>query len=171
MNKDTKHSLARWLCLLWLVGSGTLTPLAQRSRAADAAALAEPRFYLLLLGFFAGVTLLLVSMGIYGVMAYLVSQRRHEIGIRIALGAQTRDVLRLVLGDGLWLTAIGIGAGALTALALGRWIRNLLYEQSATDPLTFALIALLLASVALVACYVPARRASKIDPLVALRHE
>jgi putative ABC transport system permease protein len=134
-------------------------------------ALAEPRFYLTLLGFFAGVTLLLVSMGIYGVMSYLISQRRHEIGIRIALGAQTRDVLRLLLRDGLWLTAMGISAGALTALALGRWIKNLLYEQSATDPLTFALIALLLTGVALLACYVPARRVSKIDPLTALRHE
>jgi len=132
-------------------------------------ALAEPRFYLLLLGFFAGVTLLLVSMGIYGVMSYLVSQRRHEIGIRIALGAQTRDVLWLVLRDGLWLTAMGIGAGALAALALGRWIKNLLYEQSATDPLTFALITLLLIGVALVACWIPARRAAKVDPIVALR--
>ncbi len=134
-------------------------------------ALAEPRFYLLLLNVFAGVTLLLVSLGIYGVMSYLVSQRRHEIGIRIALGAQTRDVLRLVLGDGLLLTAIGIGIGALAALALGRLIRNLLYEQSATDPLTFVAVPLLLAGVALLACWIPARRAAKVDPLVALRCE
>ena len=135
------------------------------------AALAEPRFYLLLLGVFAGITLLLVSLGIYGVVSYLVSQRRHEIGIRIALGAQTSDVLKLVLGDGLLLTLIGIGIGTLTTLALGRWIRNLLYEQSATDPLTFTLIALLLAALTMLACWVPARRATKVDPTVALRYE
>ncbi len=134
-------------------------------------ALAEPRFYLLLLSAFACVTLLLVSLGIYGVVSYLVSQRRHEIGIRIALGAQTRDVLRLVLGDGMLLTAIGIGIGVLAALALGRWIRNLLYEQSATDPLTFIAVPLLLAGVALLACWIPARRAAKVDPVVVLRSE
>ncbi len=134
-------------------------------------ALAEPRFYLLLLGVFAGITLLLVSLGIYGVVSYLVSQRRHEIGIRIALGAQTSDVLKLVLGDGLLLTLIGIGIGTLTTLALGRWIRNLLYEQSATDPLTFTLIALLLAALTMLACWVPARRTTKVDPTVALRYE
>ncbi len=134
-------------------------------------ALAEPRFYLLLLGVFAGITLLLVSLGIYGVVSYMVSQRRHEIGIRIALGAHTRDVLKLVLGEGLLLTTIGIGIGTLTTLALGRWIRNLLYEQSATDPLTFTLIALLLAALTMLACWIPARRATKVDPTVALRYE
>jgi putative ABC transport system permease protein len=134
-------------------------------------ALAEPRFYLSLFSVFAGATLLLVSLGIYGVMSYLVSQRRHEIGIRIALGAQPRDVLRLVLGDGLWLIVTGLGCGVLTALALGRWLKNLLYEQSATDPLTYVLIALLLAGVALLACYLPARRATRVDPLIALRYE
>ena len=134
-------------------------------------ALAEPRFYLLLFGVFASATLALVALGIYGVMTYLVSQRRHEIGIRLALGAQPRDILRLMLRQGLGLTALGLGAGVLATLALARWLKSLLYDQQATDPLTLALMALLLALVALLACWVPARRATRVDPLAALRCE
>ncbi|HMY76110.1 MAG TPA: FtsX-like permease family protein, partial [Blastocatellia bacterium] len=133
--------------------------------------LAEPRFYLLLFGVFAGATLGLVALGIYGVMAYLVTQRQHELGIRVALGAQPGDVVRLVLRDAMALIVVGLGCGLLAAFGLGRWLKNLLYEQSASDPLTFALISLLLAAVALAACWMPARRASRVDPLAALRAE
>ena len=104
-------------------------------------------------------------------MAYSVSERTHEIGIRMALGAQRRDVLRMVVAQGMTLTLIGVGIGLAAALALTRLMRSLLFEVSATDPVTFALIALLLSVVALMACYIPARRATKVDPLQALRHE
>jgi putative ABC transport system permease protein len=134
-------------------------------------ALAEPRFYLFLLGSFAGLTLLLVSMGIYGVMAYSVTQRTHEIGIRMALGANRGNVLRLMLKRGLSLALLGISIGIAASLALSRLIAALLFGVPATDPVTFAGIALLLLTVALLACYLPARRAAKLDPLVALRNE
>ena len=134
-------------------------------------ALAEPRFYLFLLGSFAGLTLLLVSMGIYGVMAYSVTQRTHEIGIRMAFGADSGNVLRLMLKRGLSLALLGISIGIAASLALSRLIAALLFGVPATDPVTFAGIALLLLAVALLACYFPARRAAKLDPLVALRNE
>jgi putative ABC transport system permease protein len=132
---------------------------------------AQPRFNTGLLALFALLALLLAAVGIYGVMAYAVSSRTQEIGLRMALGAQARDVLKLVVGQGMRLVAFGLALGLLAALGLTRWLKTLLFGVEATDPLTYAVIAALLAAVALLACYIPARRAMKVDPLVALRHE
>ncbi len=136
-----------------------------------AASIAPRRFNLLLLGAFGLLAFCLATVGIYGVMSYVVAQRTHELGIRLALGAQPRDVLRLVVGQGLLLSFLGVAAGLLGALALTRVLASLLFGVTATDPLVFAGTALLLMLVALVACYIPARRATKVDPLIALRHE
>jgi predicted permease len=132
---------------------------------------AQARFYTLLFALFGVTGLLLTMTGIYGVISYTVSQQTQEIGIRMALGAQARDVLKLILGQGLVLTLIGIGLGLLGGLGLTRLMQTMLFGVSATDPLTFAGVTAALALVALAACYVPARRAAKVDPMVALRYE
>jgi predicted permease len=137
----------------------------------SALSVAPQRFNMMLLGLFAGLGLALAAIGIYGVISYAVAQRTNEIGLRIALGAQTRDVIRLVLGQGLSLALLGTVLGLASAYGLTRLMKSLLFGVSATDPLTYAGVAVLLAVVALVACYVPARRATKVDPMVALRHE
>jgi putative ABC transport system permease protein len=131
----------------------------------------QPRFRTLLLSLFAALALILAMIGIYGVIAYSVTQRTHEIGIRLALGAQRRDVLQLVLRQGMRLTGIGVLAGLAGALAMTRLMQGLLFGISPTDLLTFAAIPLLLTGVALLACWLPARKATKVDPLIALRHE
>ncbi|MBO0722480.1 MAG: FtsX-like permease family protein [Blastocatellia bacterium] len=130
-----------------------------------------PRFNMLLFGVLAAVALLLAAIGIYGLMAYQVAQRTHEIGIRLALGAQKSDVLFLVMKHGMKLAVMGIVIGLGAALSLTRLIRSWLFGVSATDPLTFGGIMVLLTAAALLACYLPARRATEVDPLVALRHE
>jgi putative ABC transport system permease protein len=135
------------------------------------AAVAPPRFYALLLTIFAGVALILTMIGLYGVLAYAIAQRTHEIGIRMALGAQARDVLWLVIGQGMRLTLVGVVIGLGSALALTRLLKTLLFGVGTTDPLTFTIIALLLTFVALMACWIPARRATKVDPITALRFE
>ncbi len=136
-----------------------------------AVSLAQQRFNMLLLGLFAALALILAAVGIYGAMAYAVNQRRHEIGIRIALGARRSDVLRIVLGDGAKIALFGITSGIAGALVLTRLMASLLFEVKPTDPATFAGVAILLALVALAACYIPARRAMRVDPMVALRYE
>ena len=136
-----------------------------------AESLGEKRFSMILLGVFAGLALLLAGVGIYGVVSYIAGRRTQEIGIRMALGAQSSDVLRMVLGEGARMTAVGVMIGLLAALGLTRLMANLLFGVSATDPITFVIVSAVLALVALSACYIPARRATRIDPMAALRFE
>jgi putative ABC transport system permease protein len=132
---------------------------------------AEPRFEMLLLAVFAVVALALAAVGIYGVMSYSVSQRTHEIGIRMSLGGTRTQVLWMVVRQGMWLAVAGSAAGIGGALALSRLMIRVLYGVRPTDPITFAVVVIGLGAVALVATYIPARRATRIDPMSALRYE
>jgi putative ABC transport system permease protein len=131
----------------------------------------QPRFLTMLLTLFSSLSLVLAALGIYGVISYAVAQRTSEIGIRMALGAQTTDVLRMIGATGLRLALAGTAAGAIGAFALTRFLSGLLFGVSSVDVLTFLTMAALLIAVTLLACYVPARRASRVDPLIALRYE
>ncbi|HEX2775487.1 MAG TPA: FtsX-like permease family protein, partial [Candidatus Acidoferrales bacterium] len=135
------------------------------------ASLGSRRFNVILIGFLGIVALLLATAGVFGVMAYSVSRRTREIGVRVALGASSSDVLRMILSQGLRTIFIGVAVGIIGSLALTRTVESLLFGVTATDPLTFAGVTLLLVGTALLACYVPARRAMRVDPMVALRHE
>src|SRR5262249_16968603 len=143
----------------------------QLMRTLIADSLAQPRFRMLLFSIFGGLALVLAAVGIYGVISYSVGQRTQEIGIRMALGAQRRDVFALVLRRGMQLAGGGAGIGLIGGIALTRVLRSLLYGVTPTDLATFAGITTLLAAVALMACWIPARRATTIDPVIALRQE
>jgi len=183
---------AHWPSAFMVVRSKTSDPLALATAAQNAVAsvnkdvplanlrsmqdmlarsLLRRKFAMLLLSIFAGLAMLLAAIGLYGVMSYTVSQRTREIGIRMALGAQKEDVLKLVVGKGMRLAALGVAVGLIASSALTRLISTLLFGVSARDPITFGIVAALLGAVALLANYVPARRAAKVDPLVALRYE
>jgi putative ABC transport system permease protein len=134
-----------------------------------ASSVARPRFILVLVGVFGGVALLLAALGVYSVISYLVTQRGHELGIRVALGARATDILRLVLREGAGLAASGIAVGAVVAVLASRLLASLLYATSAVDPVAFGGVVLIMAGVALIACWVPARRASRAEVMTTLR--
>jgi putative ABC transport system permease protein len=163
--------VAQLKAMVWKVDPSIPVTKVRTMSEVMSVSLAAQRFNTFLLGVFAGVALLLATVGLYGVLAFSVAQRTREIGIRMALGAQARDVMRLVLRQGLTLSLLGVAAGVGVSLAGTRVLAGLLYGVAPTDPATFAAVALLLIAVALAACFIPARRAMKIDPMVALRYE
>jgi putative ABC transport system permease protein len=136
-----------------------------------AGSVADRRFLMMLLSAFAGLALVLAAVGVYGVMSYTVAQRRREMGIRVALGASSLDVVRLVVGQASWLALAGVALGIVAALVLTRVLAGLVFEVGVRDPLTFVVIPLALAAVAILAAYLPARRAAGVDPVYALRTE
>jgi putative ABC transport system permease protein len=156
---------------VWSIDRDLPIPRMQTLEQNLSARVAQRRLNMLLLGLFASVAMVLAAVGIYGVMNYTVTQRTNEIGIRMALGAQTRDVLRLVVGEGMILALLGVVIGLVMTFAFTRLMASLLFGVSVSDPLTFAAIAALLFGVALLACWIPARRATDVDPMVALRYE
>ncbi len=156
---------------VWAVDKNQPVPKIETLQSVVDRSISNRRFQMILLSTFAGVAVLLAGVGIYGVMSYSVSQRINEIGIRMALGAEARDVVRLVLGQGFRLVLIGLLAGVAGALLLSSWMQTLLFQVSPRDGSTFAIVSVFLAGVALLACWVPARRAARVDPMVALRYE
>lgn len=170
-NAEQAALLAQVKSQLWTVDSQIPVTRVKSMTEVMAGSLAEQRFNMALLGLFAAVALTLAAVGIYGVMSYSVTQRTHEIGVRMALGANQKSVVALVMRQGLTLTATGVALGLAAAFGLTRVMSSLLFGVSATDPVTFAIISLLLAGVALAACFVPARRATNVDPMIALRYE
>jgi putative ABC transport system permease protein len=169
LREDAVTKLVR--STLATVDPGLAIALPQSMEKIIAQALGQTRLMTWLLGIFAGIALLLAAIGIYGAVAYTVEQRTGEIGVRMALGAQTRDVLRLILKQGMRPVLIGLAIGIVSAIALGRLIASQLYEVSAHNPALFAGATILLATIALLACLLPARRATKVDPIQALRAE
>jgi putative ABC transport system permease protein len=156
---------------IWAVDKNApITDLASMDQVV-AGSVAEPKFQAMLLGAFGALGLFLAMIGIYGVISYGVTQRTREIGVRMALGAQRRDVLRMVIAEGMTLAAAGVALGLGAAVALARFLRSMLFGIKPTDPATFAGVAILLATIALFACYIPARRAMRVDPMDALRYE
>jgi putative ABC transport system permease protein len=144
---------------------------AKRMEEYVAASIAQRRFTSLLCTIFAGAGLLLAIVGLFGVMSYSVAQRTHEIGVRVAVGAEKTDILQLILKEGMFITSLGIGVGLVGTLALSSILKSQLYGVTATDPFTFLGVVFALAFGALLACYIPARRATRVDPMVALRYE
>ena len=169
--EDPLRQLPAVKAAIWTINKNQPISKAQTLDQILAESLARRRLYMVLLGFFSGAALLLAAIGVYGVVSYSVSKRTHEMGIRLAIGAERRHVLRLVLGHGVKMALVGIATGIVAALALTRLMSSLLFGVSATDPLTFAGVATLLTVVALFTSYIPARRAMRIDPMVALRSE
>jgi putative ABC transport system permease protein len=170
-NVDPLSIAARVREAVWEIDKNLPVSNIKTMRDVLSGSIARQRFSMLLLGIFAAMALILAAVGIYGVMSYSVAERTREIGIRMALGAESRDVLKLVIFQGMRLAIVGITVGLIAAYGLTRLMQSLIFGVSVTDPLTFALITLLLAIVSLLACYVPARRATKVDQLIALRYE